>query len=163
MSNTVHLVICFRPTVSLPDSPCPMSIASREPEILLAIDRSSPSPTQQNYSTWNQHISERFFLIPQDTIMLLCLSFFFIGVWFTRLYNTWKLHKLHTVSCGGYSVWRFRQSQFSSSLSGVSSVHQFSQFSLSDVYFGVSVRSVSSVDPAWQWQPDARRCWIQHP
>ena len=42
-------------------------------------------------------------------------------------------------------MWRFRQSQFSSSLSGVSSVHQFSQFSLSDVYFGVSVRSVSLV------------------
>ena len=63
MSNTVHLLICFRPTVSLPDSPCPMSIASREAEIQLAIDRSSPSPAQQTYSAWNQCISERLFLI----------------------------------------------------------------------------------------------------
>ena len=53
----------FRPIVSLPDSPCPMLIASREPEIQLTINRSSPSPAQQTYSAWNQRISERFFLI----------------------------------------------------------------------------------------------------
>ena len=68
MSNTVHLVICFRPTVSLADSPCPTSIASQEPEIQLATDRSSPSPTQQTYSVWNQHISERFFLILENIL-----------------------------------------------------------------------------------------------
>ena len=63
MSNTLHLVIRFRPTVSLPDSPCAMSIPSWEPEILLAIDRSSPSPAQQTYNAWNQRVSEKFFLI----------------------------------------------------------------------------------------------------
>ena len=40
-----------------------MSIASREPGIQLAIDRSSPSPSQQTYSDWNQRTSERFLLI----------------------------------------------------------------------------------------------------
>ena len=40
----------FRPTVSLPDGSCPMSVAAREPEIQLAIDRSSPSPAQQTYN-----------------------------------------------------------------------------------------------------------------
>ena len=52
MSNTVHLVICFRPTVSLPDE------LFDEPEIQLAIDQSSPSPAQQTYSNWNEKFSE---------------------------------------------------------------------------------------------------------
>ena len=42
---------------------CPMSIAARESEIHSEIDRLSPSPAQQTYSTWNQRISGRFFLI----------------------------------------------------------------------------------------------------
>ena len=70
----VHLVICFRPTVALPDSPCPMSIASREPEIPLANDRRSPSPTQQTYSACNQRISERFFLIIGYVLSLFCVD-----------------------------------------------------------------------------------------
>ena len=63
MSNTAHLVIRFRATVSLSGSSCPMSIAAQEPEIHSAINRLSPSPAQQTYSIWNQHISGRFFLI----------------------------------------------------------------------------------------------------
>ena len=61
--QTLFILWCFRPIVSLPDGPCPMPIASREPEMQLAIDWSSPTLAQQTYSAWNQRISERFFLI----------------------------------------------------------------------------------------------------
>ena len=63
MSNAVQPVTYFRPSVSLYDNPCPMSVAFQKPEIQLASDRSSLSPAPPTYSAWNYHDPENFFLI----------------------------------------------------------------------------------------------------
>ena len=79
MSNAVQPVICFRPIVSLYDSPCPMFVAVQEPEIQLASDRSSLNPAPPTYSAWNYQSPENFLVILGYVVSIsLCYTFNFI-------------------------------------------------------------------------------------